>query len=121
MSNSKDIEIYIKGFEIGQLIDLLTQEIGTLSLDSEIDEGLFVYTVNDAKILINTGIQDGFTSINLKVTNNWQSDVEFARYIAGKTDLIVRCDPGSEYPNVSPYSDTFVEISQQGEHLVEWG
>jgi len=92
-----------------------------LSYDSEIDEGHVLYTYGVAKVLINTGIQDGYMSIYLKGIVKWKSDIELARSIVNSLGVKVRCDPGSEYPDVSPYSDLFVEITRQGESLVEWG
>jgi hypothetical protein len=121
MKNPEDIEIYIEGNETDQIVSFLNRAIGALSFDSEIDEGHILYTYNDAKILINSGIQDGYISVYLKGVKNWKSDVEFARCIVSALEVTVRCDPGGEYPAVSPYSNTFVEISRQGENLVEWG
>ena len=113
MSTPEDIEIYIEGSETEQVISFLNKEIGTLSYDSEIYEGHVLYTYGDANVLINTGIQDGYISVYLKGIAKWKSDVD-------SLGVKVRCDPGSEYPNVSSYSDLFVEITQQGESLIEW-
>lgn len=121
MNDPEDLEIYIEGRETEQVISFLNKEIGTLSYDSEIDKGHVLYTYGDAKVLINTGIQDSYMSVYLKGIEKWKSDVEFARCIVDSLGVTVRCDPGNEYPNVSPYSDLFVEITQQGESLVEWG
>ncbi|MCP5158614.1 MAG: hypothetical protein H6975_04230 [Gammaproteobacteria bacterium] len=121
MKSQEDIEIYIEGNETDKIVSFLNKEIGTLSFDSEIDKGHILYTYSDAKILINSGIQYGYISVYLKGLENWKSDIEFARCIVSALEVTVRCDPGSEYPTVSPYSNIFVEISQQGENLVEWG
>jgi len=121
MSDPEDIEIYIEGSETEQVVSFLSNEIGILSYDSEIDERHVLYICGDAKVLINTGIQDGYMSIYLKGIKKWKSDIEFARCIVNSLGVKVRCDPGSEYSGVSPYSDLFVEITRQGEGLVEWG
>jgi hypothetical protein len=121
MSDSEDIEIYVKGSETEPVVSFLNKEIGTLSYDSKIDEGHVLYTYGDVKVLINTGIQDGYTSVYLKGIVKWKSDVDFARCIVNSLGVKVRCDPGSAYPDVSPYSDIFVEITRQRESLVEWG
>ena len=121
MSNPEDIEIYVKGSETKHIVSFLNREIGTLSFDSEIDEGHILYTCNDAKILINTEIQDGYVSVYVKGIEKWKSGVELARNIVSALGVIVRCDPGGEYPKVSPYSDTFIEVSLHGESFVEWG
>jgi hypothetical protein len=111
MSNSEDIEVYVKGDETTQIVSFLNEEIGALSYDCEIDEGHTLFTCNDAKILINTRIQDGYISIYIKGIEKWASDVELARSMVWALGVTVRCDPGSEFPEISPYSDTFIEIS----------
>jgi hypothetical protein len=103
------------------VISFLKKEIGTLSYDSGIYEGHVLYTYGDAKVLINTGIQEGYMSGYLKGIVKWKTEVEFARCIVNSLGVKVRCDPRSAYPDVSPYSDLFVEVTRQGESLVEWG
>ncbi|MCW8932260.1 MAG: hypothetical protein OQL19_18755 [Gammaproteobacteria bacterium] len=99
----------------------MNETIGTLLFDSELDEGHTLYIHDNIKVLINEGLQERYVSVYIKEANNWSTDIELARDIANKLRVAVRCDPGQDYPNVSPYSNIFVEVTSDGEHLVEWG
>ncbi|WP_444909965.1 hypothetical protein [Microbulbifer sp. TRSA005] len=121
MSKMEDIEVYVKGNETTQVVSFLNEEIGALSYDCEIDEGHTLFTCNKIAVLINTGIQDGYISVSIKGAEKWSSDVEFARRLVEVLGVTVRCDPGVEFPEISPYSDIFVEINEQGESFLEWG
>lgn len=120
MNNQSDREIYIKGLQKDEIVSVLNNELGTLNFNSEISEGSYLYLGEQMTVLINTRIQDGFISVFIKGVTKWSSDIELARIFALLSGVIVRCDPGMEYPEVSPYSNIFVEIEKETECLIEW-
>ena len=120
MNNQSDREIYVKGLQTEKIISVLSNEIGILNFNSEISENHYLYVGDQIKVLINTGIQDGFISVFIKGVSKWSSDIELGRSFALLPGAIVRCDPGMEYPEVSPYSNIFVEINAETENLIEW-
>ena len=120
MNMPENIEVYIKGNDPAPLLAFLEQNIGSLTFGSEIVTGHHQYNCGEIKVFINENIAGDYISVYLVGTNNWSSDIELARDIAKQLHLVVRCDPGDAYPDVSPHSSTFVEIRREGEHLVAW-
>ncbi|UVH59113.1 hypothetical protein NWF24_06800 [Variovorax paradoxus] len=57
----------------------------------------------------------------LRGATPWRSHVDFARFLSGALDCQVRCDPGSEHSEISPYSDVFLDVHRGVEKLVTWG
>jgi hypothetical protein len=100
-------------------VQALVAELGPLSAD-EIDPHQSVYARDGLKIVVNSNIQDGFTSVWVLGANCWKSNAEFARFLARTLRCRVRCDPGDAYPQVSPYADAFLEISDGRESIVAW-
>lgn len=117
---SSDREVYVKGSDKEKIVSLLNKKLNILVFDSEISESYFLYLCDDIRVLINTQIQDDFISVFIKGTDEWSSDLQLARYFLSIPDVLIRCDPGIEYPHVSPYSNVFAEIDSEGERLVEW-
>ena len=121
MSNDADIEIYVKNGNSESVLKILTAELGPFRFDCEIGKGHNLYLSGNVKLLLNEEIQGGYLGVWLRGPNHWKTDVELARFLSKHLRLPVRCDPGSEYPEVSPYSYVFLEISNETETLVEWG
>lgn len=115
-----DIEAYVLGVDPDALIQALNSQLGALYFDCDVDAKQKLYVSGDLKLLINSGIQDDFVSVWIRGNARWKTNVELARFLSERLGCLARCDPGSEYPNVSPHSDTFLEISNGKETLIEW-
>lgn len=114
-----DLSVYIASLQTELLLQVLSQKLGTFNFDDNIDQTL-IYKNDQTFLVIIPQLQSGFTSIWLKNASFWQSDVELAHYLATMLQTTTRCDPGSAYPEVSPYSDVFLEITGSEEKLVNW-
>jgi hypothetical protein len=73
------------------------------------------------RLLLNKQIQDSYLSVWLKGSDHWKKYVELGRILSKYLNLPVRCDPGAEYPRVSPHLNIFLEISKGAEKLVNRG
>jgi hypothetical protein len=117
--NPDDLEAYVAGVERAALMQVLGAALGPLSVD-QIDPHQWVYARDGLKIVVNSKIQDGFTSVWVVGSSCWSSSAEFARFLARTLRCRVRCDPGDAYPQVSPYADAFLEIADGQERIIEW-
>jgi len=82
-------------------------------------EDFLFYQFARCKLVVNPS-ESGYFCYSLVDCDLWQSDVEFARFVAGTTGRSVRCDPGAAYPEVPPNSDTFLQIENGIESLFVW-
>jgi hypothetical protein len=120
INRPENIEVYIAGDDTAPLLAFLENRVGTLSFESTIVDGYDQYSCGNIKVFIHKEIDGTYISVYIIGAVNWSSDIDLARDIAKNLDVIVRCDPGEAYPNVSPHSSIFVEVSREGEHLVAW-
>lgn len=116
----KNIEVYVAGNDPAPLLAFLENRLGSLAFEAAIVEGHDQYSCDSVKVFINRNIDTAYISIYIIGAINWSSDIDLARDMAKKLNVTVRCDPGAAYPDVSPHSSTFVEVSNEGEHLVAW-
>lgn len=114
-----DLSVYITNLQTELLLEVLSQKQDIFTFDDNIEQTL-IYKNNQTFLVIIPQLQSGFSSIWLKNASGWQSDAELARYLAIMLNTTVRCDPGLAYPDVSPYSDVFLEITGSEEKLVNW-
>lgn len=114
-----DLGAYVLGPNREQVLSLLSARIGAFVLEYASDDGTAMYGCGDVVVTLSEG-GDGFLSVYLVRCRLWPGDVAFARYLAQALDCVVRCDPGAEYPEVSPLAPVFLEIRGDGERLVVW-
>ena len=120
ISDQNGVEAYVKPSEIGAVVSALSMAIGGLVTDSSSDAGLRIYTLQDTSAVL-TESEDGFLSVWVRGTSGWPTSAALGRYLATALNCIVRCDPGREFPEVSPYSNIFLQIENGRESLVKWG
>lgn len=114
-----DLGAYVLGPNREQVLSLLSARIGAFVLEYASDDGTAMYGCGDVVLTLSEG-GDGFLNVYLVRCRLWSDDVAFARYLAQALDCVVRCDPGAEYPEVSPLAPVFLEIRGDGESLVVW-
>lgn len=114
-----DLSVYIADLHTESLLLALSKKLGTFTLDERIEQTL-IYKHNQIFLIIIPQLQTDFSCVWLKNASAWSSDAELARDLAATLPITVRCDPGSAYPEVSPYSDVFLEVTGSDEKLVSW-
>lgn len=115
-----DVEAYAKTDDTDAVVSLLSSNIGPLrSSDSPGDEPR-IYQFADVYVVLWSG-EGGFLSVWVRGSTTWPSCPALGRHLAAGLGCVVRCDPGNEFPEVSPYSNLFLEIEGDKERLVPWG
>lgn len=113
------VDAYVFGADPDSVARIISTAIGS-PFTCECVADFRFYEIAECQLVVNPG-EDGYFSYSLVDCNLWGNDVEFARFLARSTCQSVRCDPGSTFPEVSPYSDTFLQIENGLESLIEWG
>jgi hypothetical protein len=119
-AGADDIEIYAKTDFPGEVVSILSRSIGPLKSDGSSAEGLQIFRFESVSVVLQPS-EDGFVSIWVRGSSAWSSCPALGRYLARELRCIVRCDPGCEFPDASPYSSTFLEINGDNESLISWG
>jgi hypothetical protein len=115
-----EVEVYVKTVDRTAVISALSKYVGLLSLCGSPEGGVYIYQAEGVSAVLQPS-EDGFLSVWVRGNSDWSSCATLGRYLANELRSIVRCDPGGEFPEVSPYSNVFLEISGDGESLVPWG
>lgn len=115
-----DIEAYVQTTDLAAIVSVLSSPVGELAPDPA-DPPDFKSYSNGAVILIVQPSEDGFLSVWLRGCNIWPSCAHLARYLSKQLACQARCDPGDEYPQVSPHSNIFLQVENGNESLVAWG
>lgn len=119
-TDNVEIEVYVRTDDVDSIVALLSASVGDLEpvLSSEPD--VHIYKGSETSIVIQPS-EDGFLSVWVRGHSPWSSSPALARHLAQGLLCTTRCDPGQEFPEVSPHSDTFLEIEGGRESLVSWG
>jgi hypothetical protein len=120
MANPENVEAYVNTRDTAAILNVLSTRIGRLSFHSRIDDDWERYAHDAVTVDIKKGMQHGFTSVQTVGSHEWRNDVDLARFLSAKLMCTALCDPGSEFPEVDPYSDIFLEVSNDVERLIEW-
>lgn len=112
-----DVEAYVFGPSLEVVVEAIGTAIGALGTP-EVLEDIHFFKSKECILVVQSSYGGSF-SYFLRNCDRWGTDVEFARFIAKEVGGRILCDPGSSFPEVSPYSDTFLEIEDDKESLVE--
>jgi hypothetical protein len=115
-----DVEAYVKTDDIGSIASLLSSSLGKLSEENLPEADLSIYRNEETTVLVQPS-EDGFLSVAVRGTAPWGTCPALARHLARSLERVVRCDPGTEFPEISPYSNTFLQIVGGKESFVSWG
>ena len=115
-----DVEAYVKTADRTAVILALSKCVGLLNLDGPPEGEAYIYQAEGVSAVLQPS-EDGFLSVWVRGSSAWSSCATLGRYLANELRSIVCCDPGGEFPEVSPYSNVFLEMSGDGENLVPWG
>lgn len=115
-----EVEAYAKTSDTNTVISLLSSTIGTLTTDCSSGEHPMIYAFEDTTVVLEAS-DDGFLCVWIRGATMWPTASAFGRYLAAELDCVVRCDPGREFPAVSPYSNVFLQIERGAESFVAWG
>lgn len=119
ISDQNGVEAYVNASDMGAVVAALSIAIGAPAAESASDVGLKMYTLQDTSAVLSES-EDGFLSVWVRGTSAWPTSAALGRYLANELNCIVRCDPGREFPDVSPYSSIFLQIERGRESLVTW-
>jgi hypothetical protein len=116
-----DVEAYIKTSDVGAVISLLSKTLGTLEVESiPLGNELHVFTSGRVRVILQPS-EDDFLSVWIRGSEAWPSSPLLGRHLASHFPCAVRCDPGDEFPEVSPYSSVFLHIECGRESLITLG
>jgi len=115
---TKSVDAYVFVAEPDSVAEVVAAAVGSPYSCERVGDFWF-YTIAGCQLVTNPS-EGGYFCFSLIDCDLWESDVEFARFLASATGRSVRCDPGSAFPEVSPYSDTFLQIENGNESLVDW-
>lgn len=118
-STPDDIEVHA-ACNMEAVTGLLSSSIGPLSTDCASDQDPKIYAFESTTVVLGAS-EDGFLSIWIRGASKWPTSQAFGRYLAAALDCIVRCDPGDEFSELSPYSNVFLQIERGTESMVAWG
>lgn len=118
MSGPSGIEIAIHDCPSGQLLAWLSEVAGPLGIATDAGSATVYSTHLGAIVVQPLAGGAGSTSVWFNAPDlPWPSDVALARLASRALGCAVVCDPGSEYPEVDPFSPVFLEVSPGGERL----
>lgn len=121
MDLQSDVEVYIRDCTVERAVAWIRSAIGPLAGPFEAGSSV-VYHLTGGAVVLTSSVGDGrFLSVWFNTPiRPWLSDVECARAAARDLGCVVRCDPGAARPDISPYSDAFLEIDGEAESIVVW-
>ena len=107
-----DVEIYLRDCTLDRAVAWAASQVGPLLGPFDCGKAI-TYHPAIGSVVITSSIEGGaFLSLWFNTSARpWATDLECARAAAPDLGCIVRCDPGSTFPNVSPHSDVLLEIS----------
>ena len=115
-----DIEAFVKTEDASAVVSLLSKCFGALKATAgspEIDMQIYEY---EGVTVILQPVADGFLSVWARGNTPWLSCPALGRYLAKELHCTVLCDPGQEFPEISPYSDEFLEIKGEQERIITY-
>jgi hypothetical protein len=115
-----EVEAFVRTDDLCAISKHIESMIGEVQDDGQRAGAAWVFANATASLVLQPS-QDGYTSVWVRGSTRWPSSPAFARFLSARLRCAVRCDPESEYPDVSPYSDVFLHIEDEIEGLVDWG
>ena len=118
-----DLEIYLLSNELEQIKHWLTQRLPAVEFIGNSKRGFrfkfnYQQQVNQGQVHCNAG-NTGFTSVWLRnKASPWENDVAMARDAFAFLQVTTRCIESAWSKGDDP--DQWLEISEQGEHLIQW-
>ena len=112
-----DVEAYAKTSDMGTVVSVLSRAIGALVIDCPADTDPMILKFQDTSVVLGRS-EDGFLSVWVRGSHAWATSPALGRYLATALHCTVLCDPGCEFPEVSPYSSVFLQIENGRESLV---
>ena len=113
--------MYLRDCTIDRAVAWVRANVGPLAGPLDGGESV-VYHLAAGAVVFTPGVEGGpLLGVWFNTADRpWATDVDCARAAVAALGCVVRCDPGSSYPDVHPQSDVFVEIDGTSERLV-WG
>lgn len=106
------------------LINFFKKQLGEkqLNIDYEDDDQMeFITFLSGVSTGIIIYIQDcrkhEFIELNIYRQHVWQTGAQLGRLMSETFGVVVECDPGEDYPEVHPLSDTMLRIANGSEQL----
>ncbi len=119
-----DVWAYFLSLDQERIVGWLSGEVGQLSV-ATVDEEPFVAVYRGpagVAVRIETGPEPNSLEVSVSAEGElpWATSPAFARAAARALGVELLCDPGPEYPDVDPLSDTFLRVTAEGENLFHW-
>ncbi len=127
----QDVWAYFRSLDQERIVAWLSGEVGRLSV-ATVDEEPFLAVYRGpagVAVRIETGPEPNSLEVTVSAEESadraeralpWATSPAFARAAAKALSAELLCDPGLEYPDVDPLSDTFLRVTAEGEDLFHW-
>ena len=122
MKRQREVDVYLRDCHIDRAVAWVRANLGPLVGPLNGGESV-IYHLAAGAVVFTPGVEgERFLGVWFNTADRpWATDVECARAAAAALGCVVRCDPGSSYPDVHPQSGVFLEIDGTSERLVgEW-
>ena len=122
VERQREVDVYLRDCPLDRAVAWVRANVGPLVGPLDGGESVMYHPATGA-IIFTPGVEDGrFLGVWFNTCHRpWATDIECARAASAALGCVVRCDPGSSYPDVHPQSDVFLEIDGTSERLVgEW-
>jgi len=118
-----DLEIYVKGDDIGAMIQWLESTLGKADIQQSNKQGAKLVCHNQQQpipiVIVKNAGKTGFTSIWFDSrTLPWKDDVECGRAAFAALQKTVRCIDSVWQSGDDP--DRWLEVSSTGETIINW-
>lgn|GEM_PF-6436396 len=103
-----------------KLVEWLRSLIGPFKENVKIDDATTIFYSKQGFLLIMSNSENSWLEVGLHSPPLlWMTPLECGRQLARELKCKVRCEPGTDYPEVHPLSDTCLEIDGIKEPIKE--
>jgi hypothetical protein len=119
-TDHRDVEAYVRIESANAVVSLLSRSVGHLRSSDSPTSWPRIYQHKGVSVVLQPS-EDDFLSVWVRGSEVWSSCAALGRHLAKELRCVVRCDPETEFPKISPHSNVFLEIEGNKETLVPWG
>ena len=115
-----DTEAYVQTSSVNAVASFLSASLGSLTAEPHPEADIYFFETENTTVVVQPS-EAGFLSVSVRGISPWHTCPALGRHLAQGLQCTVRCDPGTEFPAISPYSNIFLQIEGGSESFVSWG